>query len=98
MLRPVFRATVPIRIQLDPRAYSILDTRRMAPALAFLAGLFCANGIPHFTNGVSGRDFHDPMLRRLFPDVPSPLFNVLWGLLNFAATSPSAAPPALPTP
>ena len=59
----------------------------MAHVLAFLAGLFCANGIPHFTNGVSGRDFHDPALRRLFPNVPSPLFNVAWGLLNFAVAS-----------
>jgi hypothetical protein len=71
----------------------------MAHALAFLACLFCANGIPHFTNGVSGRDFHDPALRRLFPNVPSPVFNVAWGLLNFAVASRCLAVsdvPALP--
>jgi len=49
----------------------------------FLAGLFFANGIPHFINGISGRDFHNPSLHRFFPNVPSPLFNVIWGLLNF---------------
>ena len=49
----------------------------------FLAGLFLANGIPHFVNGISGRAFHNPTLHRFFPAVPSPLFNVIWGLLNF---------------
>ena len=49
----------------------------------FLAGLFFANGIPHFINGISGRDFHNPTLHRFVPKVPSPLFNVMWGLLNF---------------
>ena len=49
----------------------------------FLCGLFSANGIPHFVNGISGRDFHNPSLHRLMPDIPSPMFNVIWGLLNF---------------
>ncbi|MBI1257413.1 MAG: hypothetical protein GC204_08075 [Chloroflexi bacterium] len=49
----------------------------------FLAGLFFANGIPHFVNGISGRNFHNPSLHRFMPNVPSPLFNVIWGLLNF---------------
>lgn len=49
----------------------------------FLAGLFCANGIPHFIHGISGKDFHNPSLHRFVPTVPSPLFNVIWGLLNF---------------
>ena len=51
--------------------------------ILFLAGLFFANGIPHFINGISGRDFHNPALHRFVPSVPSPLFNVIWGLLNF---------------
>jgi hypothetical protein len=49
----------------------------------FLAGLLLANGIPHFVNGISGREFHNPSLHRFVPSVPSPLFNVIWGLLNF---------------
>ncbi len=49
----------------------------------FLAGLFCANGIPHFVHGISGENFHNPSLHRFFRAVPSPLFNVIWGLLNF---------------
>ncbi|MCB0166973.1 MAG: hypothetical protein KDI79_22290, partial [Anaerolineae bacterium] len=30
-----------------------------------------------------GRNFHNPFLHRFVPRVPSPLFNVIWGLLNF---------------
>jgi hypothetical protein len=51
---------------------------------AFLSGLIFANGIPHFVHGISGESFHSPALHRLMPQVPSHLFNVLWGLLNFA--------------
>lgn len=49
----------------------------------FLAGLFFANGIPHFVNGISGRQFHNPSLHRFVPNVPSPVFNVIWGLFSF---------------
>ena len=49
----------------------------------FLAGLLFANGIPHFIHGISGREFHNPALHRFVPHIPSPLFNVIWGLLNF---------------
>ena len=55
----------------------------MKPIALFLAGLLFANGIPHFINGISGKNFHNPTLHRFFPNVPSPLFNVIWGLLNF---------------
>lgn len=51
---------------------------------SFFAGLFFANGIPHFVNGISGKDFHNPPLHRFFQNVPSPLFNVIWGLLSFS--------------
>lgn len=52
--------------------------------ISFFAGLFLANGIPHFINGISGKDFHNPSLHRFFPNIPSPLFNVIWGLFNFS--------------
>lgn len=55
----------------------------MAIVLLFFSGLFFANGIPHFFNGISGKNFHNPFLHRFVPQVPSPLFNVIWGLLNF---------------
>jgi hypothetical protein len=49
----------------------------------FFAGLFFANGIPHFVQGISGKEFHTPFLYRFAPSIPTPLFNVAWGLLNF---------------
>lgn len=55
----------------------------MGSILAFFAGLLFANGIPHFVNGISGKEFHNPSLHRVVPKVPSPLFNVIWGLFNF---------------
>jgi hypothetical protein len=48
----------------------------------FFGGAFVVNGIPHFTNGVSGRRFPTPWAypprRGLSPAVE----NVLWGTLN----------------
>lgn len=49
---------------------------------AFFAGVFLANAVPHYINGVSGDPFPSP-----FADPPgkgpsSPLTNVLWALLN----------------
>lgn len=51
---------------------------------AFFAGVFLANFIPHFVNGISGLSFPSP-----FADPPgfgdsSPLTNVLWGSANLA--------------
>jgi len=49
---------------------------------AFLAGVFLANAVPHYVNGISGNQFPSP-----FADPPgfgnsSPLINVLWGAFN----------------
>jgi hypothetical protein len=52
--------------------------------LLFLSGLFFANGVPHFVHGISGENFHNPTLHRFMPQVPSPLFNVIWGMLSFS--------------
>ncbi|MBN2002002.1 MAG: hypothetical protein JXA21_01490 [Anaerolineae bacterium] len=51
----------------------------------FFAGLFFANGIPHFVNGISGRRFHSPFAKPFVKGRSSPFSNVLWGLANFAA-------------
>lgn len=50
--------------------------------LVFFAGVFLANFVPHFVNGISGNPFPSP-----FADPPgfgnsSPLTNVLWGSAN----------------
>lgn len=50
---------------------------------SFLAGLLFANGIPHFIHGISGEAFAYPKFQTYFHQIPSPLFNAIWGVLNF---------------
>jgi hypothetical protein len=50
----------------------------------FVAGLFLANGVPHFVNGISGRRFQSPFASPPGVGESPPLVNVLWGLFNFA--------------
>lgn len=45
-----------------------------------LAGLFGANGVPHFVRGIMGKKFRTP-----FGKDSSPTLNVAWGWLNFVA-------------
>lgn len=45
---------------------------------AFFAGLFLANGIPHFVKGITGQTHMTPFKR-----VSSPYLNLFWGFGNF---------------
>jgi len=49
----------------------------------FFAGMFLANGVPHFVNGVSGRRFPSPFASPPGQGESRPPVNVLWGLANF---------------
>jgi hypothetical protein len=49
----------------------------------FFAGLFLANGVPHFVNGISGRRFQTPFASPPAIGESSPIVNVLWGMTNF---------------
>ena len=51
----------------------------------FFAGVFLANGVPHFIHGVSGKKFQSPFASPLGVGESSPSVNVIWGLLNFTA-------------
>lgn len=51
----------------------------------FVAGIFLANGVPHFVNGVSGNRFQSPFASPPGFGESSPLVNVLWGMANFMA-------------
>jgi hypothetical protein len=51
--------------------------------LEFLSGLFLANGVPHFVQGISGRRFHSPFASPPGVGKSSPLSNALWGFANF---------------
>ena len=49
---------------------------------AFFAGMFLANFVPHFINGVSGDPFPSPFSNPPGKGPSSPLVNVLWAFLN----------------
>jgi hypothetical protein len=49
---------------------------------AFFAGLFLANAVPHFVQGVSGNPFPSPFAKPPGKGLSSPIVNVLWALLN----------------
>jgi len=49
---------------------------------AFFAGVFLANVIPHYVNGISGDAFPSPFADPPGKGLSSPLVNVLWALFN----------------
>ena len=55
--------------------------------LQFAAGLFLANGVPHFVQGISGHWFQTPFASPPGVGESSPVVNVLWGFLNLAVAS-----------
>jgi hypothetical protein len=50
---------------------------------SFFAGIFLANAIPHFVQGVSGNKFPSPFSKPPGRGLSSPTVNVLWALFNF---------------
>jgi hypothetical protein len=48
----------------------------------FAAGLLLTNGVPHFINGISGRNFQSPFASPPGVGESAPLVNVIWGLVN----------------
>ena len=50
---------------------------------SFFAGIFLANAIPHFVQGVSGNKFPSPFAKPPGRGLSSPTTNVLWALFNF---------------
>jgi hypothetical protein len=50
---------------------------------SFFAGIFLANAIPHFIQGISGNKFPSPFSKPPGRGLSSPIVNVLWGLFNF---------------
>ena len=49
----------------------------------FFAGVFLANGVPHFVHGISGKKFQSPFASPPAVGESSPLVNVIWGLVTF---------------
>jgi hypothetical protein len=50
-----------------------------------VAGALIVNGVPHFTQGVSGAAFPTPFARPPGVGLSAPLVNTLWGFVNLAA-------------
>jgi hypothetical protein len=50
----------------------------------FFAGMFLANVVPHFVQGISGEPFPTPFAKPPGKGLSSPTVNVLWALLNLA--------------
>ncbi len=50
----------------------------------FFAGMFLANAVPHFVQGISGDRFPTPFAHPPGKGLSSPTVNVLWGLINIA--------------
>ncbi len=48
----------------------------------FFAGMFLANAVPHYVQGVSGDRFPSPFSKPRGKGLSSPTVNVLWALLN----------------
>ena len=55
----------------------------MSLVTLFFAGLFVANGIPHFVHGISGKKFPSPFAKPPGKGLSSSIVNVIWGLTNF---------------
>ena len=49
---------------------------------SFFAGIFLANAVPHFVQGVSGNKFPSPFAKSSGRGLSSPTVNVLWALFN----------------
>jgi hypothetical protein len=50
----------------------------------FFAGLFAANGVPHFVQGICGNRFQTPFASPPAVGESSAAVNVIWGWFNFA--------------
>jgi hypothetical protein len=51
----------------------------------FFAGIFLANTVPHFVQGISGNRFPTPFAHPPGKGLSSPTVNVLWALVNLIA-------------
>lgn len=49
---------------------------------SFFAGVFLANAVPHFVQGISGNKFPSPFSKPPGKGLSSPTVNVIWALFN----------------
>jgi hypothetical protein len=53
--------------------------------VCFFAGMFLANVVPHFVQGVCGNRFPTPFAKPPGKGLSSPMVNVVWSLFNVVA-------------
>ncbi len=61
------------------------ETRWYHYVAYLFGGLFLANAVPHFVNGVSGNAFQSPFATPPGEGLSSATINVVWGCLNLVA-------------
>ena len=62
---------------------TLLPTRWYHYALAFIAGIFLINILPHFMHGIVGKNFPTPFANPPGKGLSSPILNVVWAIINF---------------
>jgi hypothetical protein len=50
--------------------------------ICFFVGVFLANFVPHFVQGISGNSFPSPFSNPPGKGLSSPTLNVIWGIMN----------------
>ena len=51
--------------------------------LAFFAGIFLINMVPHYVHGITGKAFPTPFADPPGKGMSPPAYNVLWAMINF---------------
>ena len=51
----------------------------------FFAGMFLANAVPHFVQGICGNRFPTPFAKPPGKGLSSPIVNVVWSQINLVA-------------
>jgi hypothetical protein len=62
---------------------TLSETRWYHYVLAFFAGVFAVNILPHYIHGIIGQPFPTPFATPPGEGLSSPVVNVLWALINF---------------
>ncbi|TDE16135.1 hypothetical protein [Dyadobacter psychrotolerans] len=60
-----------------------MQTKWFHYLLAFFAGIFLVNTLPHYIHGITGKAFPTPFADPPGKGTSSPAYNVLWAMINF---------------
>jgi hypothetical protein len=66
----------------NPRTGGTIKVNWYHYVACFFAGIFLANFVPHFVQGISGDRFPTPFAHPPGKGLSSPTVNVVWALLN----------------